>query len=535
MAKYFRVVTLNQTLFRIFNDLYTSTTLTMAMITPIINLISKKRLNRIDLFRRNPTGVQEEVFRSLIRRAERTQWGVAHSYNEIRTVSQYQERVPVHTYEDILPYVERMRDGEKNLLWPGEVRWFAKSSGTTGARSKFIPVTKESLYECHYRGARDVIAIYLDNRPESKLFTGKGLILGGSHQINKLGTKSFYGDLSAVLIENTPSWFDLIRTPAKKIALIDDFEKKLGLITGLTVKQNVTSLSGVPSWFLVLIRQILEHTGKSDLKEVWPNLEVFFHGGVNFAPYRELFKHFIRDEKFTYMETYNASEGFFGIQDDLSSGDMLLMLDSGIFYEFVTPDEINSDNPRALTTGEVETGVSYAMIISTNGGLWRYLIGDTVRFTSLFPHKFVITGRTKHFINVFGEEVIVDNAEKAIDNACHATGAIVLEYTAGPVFSGMESKGCHEWLIEFEKEPPDIGLFTLRLDEALQSVNSDYEAKRFKDLNLTMPIVRSVPKGTFYRWLKEKNKLGGQNKVPRLSNTREYLEELYRIANIENP
>jgi len=507
----------------------------MAIISSIANQITKKRLSQIDFFRKNPVEVQETVFRKLINHAATTEWGVSHNYQAIRTVKDFQERVPVQKYEDILPYVERLRNGEKNLLWPGEVKWFAKSSGTTGTRSKFIPVTKESLKECHYQGGRDVIALYMNNKPGSRIFNGKGLILGGSHKINNFSNKSLSGDLSAILIENTPWWFGFIRTPSKKIALIDDFERKLNLITRITVKQNVTSLSGVPSWFLVLIKQILEYTGKSDLKEVWPELEVFFHGGVSFTPYRELFRHYIRDSQFNYMETFNASEGFFGIQDDLSSNDMLLMLDNGIFYEFIPVDNIKLSDQKALTAGELTKGINYAMIISTNGGLWRYLIGDTIRFTSLFPHKFIISGRTKNYINVFGEELIVDNAEKAIESACRATGAIILEYTAGPVFTGTSTKGCHEWLIEFEREPEDLKIFTEKLDEALKTVNSDYEAKRFKDLNLQMPVVHSVPKGTFYRWMKEKNKLGGQHKVPRLSNNREYLEDLYRIADFQNP
>ncbi|MGQ9619745.1 MAG: GH3 auxin-responsive promoter family protein [Bacteroidales bacterium] len=506
----------------------------MAIISSIANFVTKKRISQIDFFRKNPAEAQETVFRNLISRAAETQWGVAHKYSTIRSIKQFQERVPIQSYEDIIPYVERLRNGERDLLWPGEVKWFAKSSGTTSSRSKFIPITNESLHECHYQGGKDVIAIYLSNRPDSKLFNGKGLILGGSHRINSFSNRSLYGDLSAILIENTPWWFNLIRTPPKEIALTEDFEKKLELITKITVKENVTSLAGAPSWFLVLIKQILEYTGKSDLKEVWPGLEVFFHGGVSFSPYRELFRHFISDGQFKYMETFNASEGFFGIQDDFSSNEMLLMLDIGVFYEFIPDNETGSSCPSALTIGEVKEGTNYAMVISTNGGLWRYLIGDTVQFTSLFPHRFRITGRTKHFINVFGEELIIDNAEKAVESACRATGAIVSEYTAGPVFTSISSRGSHEWLIEFEKEPANLVFFTEKLDEALKSVNSDYEAKRFKDLNLTMPVVKSVPPGTFYRWLKEKNKLGGQNKVPRLSNSREYIEDLYRISGIES-
>jgi len=360
------------------------------------------------------------------------------------------------------------------------------------------------------------------------------LILGGSHRINNFSNDSLYGDLSAILIENAPFWVDLIRTPKAKIALLEDFEEKLNKITRLTAEENVTNISGVPSWYLVLIKQILAYTGKSDLMEVWPNLEVFFHGGISFTPYRELFRSFIKGDRMNYMETYNASEGFFGLQDDPATNDMLLMLDLGVFYEFIPSNKINSDNPPVYTIGEVSEGINYAMIISTNGGLWRYLIGDTIIFTCLNPHKFIISGRTRHYINAFGEEVIIENAEKAIESACKATGALVSEYTAGPVFIETNSKGSHEWLIEFEKEPEDLVRFTDMLDEALKSVNSDYEAKRFKDLNLVKPVIRSVPRGTFYKWLKEKNKLGGQNKVPRLSNTREYIEDLYLIAGIKS-
>jgi hypothetical protein len=435
-------------------------------------------------------------------------------------------------YEQMMPLIERLRGGERDLLWPGEIRWFAKSSGTTGSRSKFIPVTRQALTDCHYRGAKDILAVYSHLRPDTGIFSGKGLILGGSHKINNFSNKSLYGDLSAILIENAPFWSDFIRTPRKKVALIEDFEEKLNAISDITSRENVTSISGVPSWYLVLIKQILARTCRNNLLDVWPNLEVFFHGGISFAPYREQFRNFIRGGQMWYMETYNASEGFFGLQDDLSSPGMLLMLDLGIYYEFIPADRASESNPPVLTIGEVSEGVSYAMVISTNGGLWRYIIGDTIVFTSLRPHKFIISGRTRHFINAFGEEVIIDNAEKALEAACNATGAHVAEYTAGPVYIGTESKGSHEWLIEFEKEPDSLSRFTTVLDETLKSVNSDYDAKRYKDLNLVMPVIRPVPKGTFYKWLREKNKLGGQNKVPRLANSREYIEELYRLLGI---
>jgi hypothetical protein len=505
----------------------------MAIIPSIVNWLNNKRINQIELFKKFPVETQNKVLYGLIAKASDTEWGKNYNYSSISSIKDFQNRIPVQTYEELIPFVDRLRNGECNLLWPGEIKWFAKSSGTTSAKSKFIPMSRESLEDCHYRGGRDMIVVYTYNNPETKIFNGKSLILGGSHRINNFSNDSLYGDLSAILIENAPFWVDLIRTPKTKIALLEDFEEKLNQITKLTVNENVTNISGVPSWYLVLIKQILASTGKKNLREVWPNLEVFFHGGISFVPYREQFMNFIAGKDMNYMESYNASEGFFGLQDDPSKNDMLLMLDLGVFYEFIPSDKINSAVPPVYTIGEVEPGVNYAIVISTNGGLWRYMIGDTIVFTNVNPYKFKITGRTKVFINAFGEEVISDNAEKAIESACKATGALIAEYTAGPVFIEADSKGSHEWIIEFEKEPADLSVFTDLLDEALKSVNSDYEAKRFKDLNLVKPVVRSVPCGTFYKWMRTKNKLGGQNKVPRLSNTREYIEDIYVIMGIE--
>jgi len=505
----------------------------MSIIPSIVNWLNNKRLNQIELFRKVPEETQKKVLSGLLAKASDTEWGKKYDYSSISTITDFQNRIPVQTYEELIPFVERLRNGECNLLWPGETKWFAKSSGTTSTKSKFIPMSRESLVDCHYRGTRDMLLVYSRNNPDTRIFNGKSLILGGSHRINNFNNDSLYGDLSAILLENAPLWVNLFRTPKTKIALLEDFEKKLNLITKVTVNENVTNISGVPSWYLVLIKQILAFTGKKNLREVWPNLEVFFHGGISFIPYREQFMNFIPGEGMNYMESYNASEGFFGLQDDPSANDMLLMLDLGVFYEFIPFDKINSDSPPVCTIGEVETGVNYAMVISTNGGLWRYMIGDTIVFTNLYPHKFIISGRTKQFINAFGEEVISDNAEKALESACKATGALIAEYTAGPVYIEVNSKGSHEWIIEFEKEPADLSHFTDLLDEALKSVNSDYEAKRFKDLNLIKPKVRSVPCGTFYKWLRTKNKLGGQNKVPRLSNTREYIEDLYVILEIK--
>lgn len=504
----------------------------MTAIASLVNWFNTSRIDQIDQFRREPFRFQARTFKNLLAKASNTEWGRKYGYSSIGSFKEYQSRVPVQTYEDIIPYVERLRKGEENLLWPGEIRWFTRSSGTTSTKSKFIPVSRESLEECHYRAIKDILAIYLHNNPSSRIFSGKALTLGGSHKINKFSNNSLFGDLSAILIENAPAAVEMIRTPKKRIALIEDFEKKLELITVESVKENVTSFSGVPSWYLTLIKAVLSHTGKRNLLEVWPNLEIFFHGGVSFIPYQEIYRKLIPGDQMHYMETYNASEGFFGIQDDLNNTDLLLMPDYGIFYEFVPAENINTDSPVAYTLDEIETGKNYALVISTSGGLWRYLLGDTVKFSCLAPNKFKITGRTKHYINTFGEEVIIDNAEKALESACRATGAIINEYSAGPIFMGETSRGSHEWLIEFEKEPVDLYRFTLVLDETLQSINSDYEAKRFKDINLVRPKVRIVPYGTFNKWLKAKNKLGGQNKVPRLSNNREYLDELYTIAGL---
>lgn len=507
----------------------------MSIIPSIIKWFNTKRINQIELFKKYPAETQQETLYKLLASASSTEWGIKYDYKSVSSVMDYQSRFAVQTYEDLIPYVDRLQKGESDLLWPGKIKWFAKSSGTTSTKSKLIPMSRESLEDCHYRAAKDTLVFYTKNNPQTRIFTGKALTLGGSHRLSQFSNDSLYGDLSAILIENAPSWVEIIRTPKQKIALIEDFEKKLDLITKTTVGENVTSLSGVPSWYLTLIKYILAYTGKSNLHDVWPNLEVFFHGGISFTPYRELYRKLIPGDQMHYMETYNASEGFFGIQDDLLKSDMLLMLDYGIFYEFIQSDTLDSDSPPALTIEEVESGVNYAIVISTNSGLWRYMIGDTITFTSTNPHRFRITGRTRNFINAFGEEVIIDNADKALDTACKATGAIILEYTGGPVYMGSDSRGSHEWLIEFEKDPSDIGKFTDILDDTLKSINSDYEAKRFKDINLVKPIVRPVPKGTFNSWLKSKNKLGGQNKVPRLSNDRVIIEELYNYARVKNP
>ncbi len=500
------------------------------LLNSIISWLNVKRLHQIELFKKYPADVQSDQFAKLIQLGEQTDWGRQYDYATIRSVKDFQERVPLQSYDSLKPYIEQVMNGRDNLLWPSEIRWFAKSSGTTSDKSKFIPVSNESLEECHFRGGKDALAIYTTMFPESRVLKGKALTLGGSHQINNYSNQSYYGDLSAILIENLPFWATFIKTPSAEIALIPDFEEKMEKITRHTLRENVTSIAGVPSWNLVLLKHILDFTGKNNLLEVWPNLELFIHGGVSFAPYREQFRKIIPSPDMQYLETYNASEGFFGIQDDLSTGDMLLMLDYGIFYEFVPVDELDSPKPTVVTVENVELGKNYAMVISTNGGLWRYIIGDTVIFTSLKPHKIKISGRTRYYINVFGEEVILENAEGALMTACRHTGASVREYTAGPVFMTDTTQGAHEWVIEFETEPDDPERFADVLDKTLCSINSDYEAKRFRNITLDRPKLNMVPAGTFYKWFQSKGKLGGQNKMPRLSNERKYIEELLAIA-----
>ena len=503
----------------------------MQIINSIVSWFNIKRLHQIELFKQYPFNVQEETLFKLVQKAKDTEWGKKFSYDKIQTVEDFQQNVPLQTYEEIKPFVSRLREGEPNLLWPGEIKWFAKSSGTTSDKSKFIPVSKEALEDCHFRGGKDIMALYTHHHPNTKVFSGKGLTLGGSHSIDNFSNQSYYGDLSAILIENLPWWVDIIRTPKTEIALMGKWEEKLEKITETTIKENVTNIAGVPSWNLVLIKHILAQTGKDSLLDIWPNLELFTHGGVSFAPYRDQFKKLIPSIKMNYMEAYNASEGFFAIQDDPLHEDMLLMLDYGIFYEFIPMDEFHKENPQAVTIENVDLGKNYAIVITTNSGLWRYIIGDTVIFTSVFPHKIKITGRTRHFINAFGEEVIIENAEKALQIACEKTHSSIREYTAGPIFMGDNSNGTHEWLIEFDVEPENLEYFTTLMDNALCSVNSDYEAKRYRNITLRMPVVHKMKPGVFFNWMKEKGKLGGQNKVPRLANNRQYIEEILAINN----
>ncbi len=487
----------------------------------------KKRAHQIDLFIKYPHEVQLEWFKRLINHGKTTEWGKQYEYRSIKTFEQFADRVPVSTYEDLKPYIDRLRNGEQNILWPEEIKWFAKSSGTTSSKSKFIPVSNSSLEECHFRGGKDMLSLFVTNYPDTEIFDGKGLVMGGSHNITEIPNESYYdGDLSAILIQNMPFWAQFMRTPPMSTALMDEWESKIEIMAKQTMQDNVTSLSGVPSWMLVLLKKVLEISGKENISEVWPNLEVFFHGGVSFTPYREQFKALIPSPKMHYMETYNASEGFFGIQDQKNSSDLLLMLDYGIYYEFLPIDELGEADAKAIPLSHVEINRNYALIITTNAGLWRYQIGDTVRFTCLNPYRIKITGRTKNFINIAGEELIIDNAEKALMVASEKCKVGITEYTAGPYFYSDSEKAAHEWLIEFTQQPENIDVFIDSLDNALKSLNSDYEAKRYHDMVLRPPIVRSVPTGTFYKWLKMKGKLGGQHKVPRLSNNRDMIEEL---------
>ena len=493
------------------------------------NLYFSSRAKEIDQYAGHAGEIQHRVLMRLVGKAARTEWGRKYDFSSIRTYEDFKNRLPIQTYEEIKPYVARLRAGEQNLLWPSEIRWFAKSSGTTNDKSKFLPVSQESLHDTHYRGGQDAVALYLRQNPESRFFSGKGLILGGSHAPNLNTNHSLVGDLSAILIENLNPLVNYIRVPSKATALMEHFEPKMEAIAREAIPANVTNLSGVSSWMLVLIKHILEKTGKQTLEEVWPNLEVFFHGGVAFTPYREQYKQVIRSPKMHYVETYNASEGYFGTQNDPADPSMLLMIDYGVFYEFIPLEDVGKDNPRVYSLEEVELGKNYAMVISTSAGLWRYMIGDTVKFTNNRPYKFIITGRTKHFINAFGEELIVDNAEKGLSKACAATGAQITDYSAAPVFMDEHAKCRHQWLIEFAQMPDDLTKFAHILDDTLKEVNSDYEAKRQNDLALQPLEIIVARQGLFHDWLDQKGKLGGQHKIPRLSNTREYIEDMLKL------
>jgi hypothetical protein len=499
---------------------------------PIVNsLVSwflKKRFHQIELFLKYPIEVQEELLQALIIKAKNTEIGKKYGFGSIHSYREFAARIPITTYEDNEDQIERTRRGETNIFWPTPIKWFAKSSGTTNSKSKFIPVSNDSLEDCHYAASKDLLCMYLNNNPNSQLFVGKNLKLGGSKELyQENGT--VFGDLSAILIDNMPFWAEFSSTPGSEVSLMADWEVKMQAIVNETIQENVTSLAGVPSWMLVLLNNVAETTGKSNLLEVWPNLEVYFHGGVSFDPYVEQYKNLLPQSDFKYYETYNASEGFFAIQDRNNEKDLLLMLDYGIFYEFIPMDEYGTSKEKVIPLSEVEIDENYAIIITTNAGLWRYKIGDTIRFTSISPHRIKVTGRTKHHINVFGEELIIENAEAALKKVSAQTQSEIVDYTVAPIFMEGREKGAHEWIIEFKKPPLDIVRFSKLLDMALQDVNSDYEAKRANNITLKSPIIHCAREKLFYDWLKMKDKIGGQHKIPRLSNKRDFLEELLRL------
>jgi hypothetical protein len=498
------------------------------LINSIASWLLKKRIHQMELFLKYPNEVQEELLHSLLKAAEQTEIGKNYDFSSVKNYKTFAERVPVSTYEELEPLIEKTRKGEQNVFWNTPIKWFAKSSGTTNAKSKFIPVSSEALENCHYKASKDLLCLYLNNNEDSQLFTGKSLRLGGSKQLYE-NNNTFFGDLSAILIDNMPVWAEFSSTPCNKVSLMGDWETKLPAIINETINENVTSLAGVPSWMLVLLNKTLEAKGKENLLEIWPNAEVYFHGGVNFEPYREQYKKLFPKESFKYYEIYNASEGFFAIQDQNNSNELLLMLDYGIFYEFIPMDTFGTANQKVIPLSEVELFKNYALVITTNSGLWRYMIGDTIRFTSLNPYRIMVSGRTKHHINVFGEELMVENTDKAIAKTCSELNCEVIDYTVAPIFMNRKEKGAHEWIIEFKSYPDSIENFAKCLDNNLQQLNSDYEAKRYNNMTLNPLVVNVARSGLFYDWLKENDKLGGQHKVPRLSNDRKYLDELLKL------
>ena len=499
---------------------------------PLVNSIAswflKKRFHQIELFLKYPNEVQTELLLNLIETAKDTQIGKKFDFASINNYRTFAERIPISTYEEYHNIIERSRNGETNIFWPTPIKWFAKSSGTTNAKSKFIPVSMESLEDCHYAAGKDLLCMYLNNNENSQMFTGKSLRLGGSKELYRENGTAF-GDLSAILIDNMPLWAEFSSTPSNKVSLMSDWEYKMQAIVDETINENVTSLTGVPSWMLVLLNNVLETTGKNNLFDVWPNLEVYFHGGVSFSPYKDQYKKLLPQSRFKYYEIYNASEGFFAIQDKNNSSELLLMLDYGIFYEFIPMDTYGTSAQKVIPLSDVKLHQNYAVIITTNAGLWRYKIGDTVRFTSVNPYRIKVSGRTKHHINVFGEELIIENAEEALKKVCKKTKSQIVDYTAAPIFMKGKEKGAHEWIIEFKTHPEDIHYFNELFDNALKALNSDYEAKRYNNITLNKPSIHVARKNLFYDWLKQNNKLGGQHKVPRLSNTRDYIDELLKL------
>ena len=498
------------------------------LVNSVVSWFLKQRLHQIDLFLKHPHKVQNELLMSLLTVSKDTEIGKTYDFRTIRTYCEFSQRVPVSSYEDYQNLIERSQKGEKNIFWPKPIKWFAKSSGTTNAKSKFIPVSKDSLEDCHYAAGKDLLCMYLNNNENSALFNGKNLRLGGSKELYEENGTTF-GDLSAILIDNMPLWAEFSSTPGNKVSLMSDWEYKMQAIVNETVNENVTSLAGVPSWMLVLLNNVLESTDNKTILDVWPNLEVYFHGGVSFLPYVDQYKSIIPSKSFKYYEIYNASEGFFAIQDRNHSNELLLMLDYGIFYEFIPMKTHGTLTETLVPLSEVKKGENYAIVITTNAGLWRYKIGDTVMFTSTTPHRIKVTGRTKHFINVFGEELIIENTDKALKIVAKKTKSEIVDYTVAPIFMQGKSKGAHEWIIEFKTPPKDLDYFGELLDNSLKSLNSDYEAKRYNNITLNKPIIHAAKQGLFYKWMKHNNKLGGQHKVPRLSNSRKFLEALLEI------
>lgn len=489
--------------------------------------VMKKRLHQIELFRKYPEDVQNELFEKMIEQGSYTRYGKIHQFDQITSYEDFCRLVPLNNYDTMKPWIDQLMAGEQNVLWPQDTKWFAKSSGTTSDRSKFIPVTRDSLEDCHYKGGKDLLALYYENFPNRKLYKGKHLIVGGSAQVLPVSHDTYQGDLSAIILKNLPWWAEIRRTPSIEIALMSEWGEKIEKMAQSTIGEDVYIIAGVPSWTLVLARKVLEITGKKNLREVWPNLELFMHGGVSFEPYREAFRELIPFDDMHYVETYNASEGFFGIQDVTSSDELLLMLDYGIFYEFIPmKDFADTDSKTICKLDQVNLDEEYALVISTNAGLWRYIVGDTIRFTSKTPYRFKLTGRTKHFINAFGEELIVNNSDFAIKEASLKTHSIIRDYTVAPIYMDGNTQGKHEWLIEFEREPDDVNRFMFLLDESLRAINSDYDAKRTKNLALGKPLLHILKPGSFDRWLEKKGKLGGQHKVPRLMNSREIVEQI---------
>ncbi|MBS1495282.1 MAG: GH3 auxin-responsive promoter family protein [Bacteroidetes bacterium] len=497
----------------------------MKLLSTAISRLARMRVWRIHNWINHPIAAQREVLQHLVTAAQYTEFGKKYGFSKLFTLKQFKARVPIHEYDDIKPYIQRMMNGEQNILWNTPVNWFAKSSGTTSDKSKYIPISEESLQENHFQASKDVLSNYYKNFPSSDLLTGKSLVVGGSHQISKLREDVQVGDLSAILMQNSPFWGQWLRTPELSIALLDEWENKIEKLAQTTSNENVTSLAGVPTWTLLLLKRILEIKQKQTIAEVWPNLELYINGGVSFVPYREQFEKII-GKPINFLEIYNASEGFIAGQDKPGDNGMLLFTEHGIFYEFLPVEEYGKPHPNTIGLRDVSLHKNYALVISTTGGLWRYLLGDTIQFTSLNPYKIKITGRLKHYMNAFGEEVIVDNTDHAIAIAAAKTNAVVNDYTAAPVYFTHSGNGTHEWLIEFDKEPDDLQKFILELDTALKNINSDYEAKRHKDIALRMPVIHSIPKGVFKQWLQARGKIGGQHKVPRLSNERKIIEEI---------